>query len=261
MAAACSASTMPAACQSASSRRSQPSCTAVASRRWSCGVPVAGWRWSWPQRGPPRWRAHEYEVPVPWSVRAIGGRVAVGRTSTGVGPALGGVGTALGRVWLKAAYEGGDDEAGDRGRGGGRAGTGRGWAWARALGAIAGAAAYGARELLTRQAAVARTRINHHPLGRGRRRTRTRSGRSGTATRSTCSCSATRSPPGSAPTRPSTRWAVAWPGASPSAPGARCACAPPPGSGRRAPSWRGRSPDSRRLPAPTSPSSWSAATT
>ncbi|KRF02721.1 GDSL family lipase [Nocardioides sp. Soil777] len=48
-------------------------------------------------------------------------------------------------------------------------GTARGWArlglGAATLGAIAGAAAYGARELLTRQAAVARTRINHHALG------------------------------------------------------------------------------------------------
>ena len=36
---------------------------------------------------------------------------------------------------------------------------------AGAMGAIAGATSYGARELLARQAALARTRINHHPLG------------------------------------------------------------------------------------------------
>ena len=102
----------------------------------------------------------------------MGGRAAVGRTSTGVGPVLArcweGIRRGLGRVWLKAAMaRAGTTSAGTSGPA--TRGTPPGWArlglGAGALGAVAGAAAYGARELLTRQAALARSRINHHPLG------------------------------------------------------------------------------------------------
>ncbi len=95
---------------------------------------------------------HEYEVPVQSSDRTSTRCPYDGSSSMRVV-------RPFGIVWLKAAMTST------------RAPRGQASSWARlgvgagALGAIAGAASYGARGLLARQAALARSRINHHPLG------------------------------------------------------------------------------------------------
>ena len=93
------------------------------------------------------------------------------------------------------------------------------------LGGLAGGTAYGARELLHRQAAQARRAIGK-PLGEQAPVGGPALQEEARPSPSTCSCSVTPSPPGSARSGPSTPWAAGWPGGSPSTRVARCGCGP-----------------------------------
>ncbi len=144
-------------------------------------------------------------------------------------------------------------------------GTARGWArlglGAAALGAIAGAAAYGARELLARQAAVARTRINHHALGEvAPDADKVWKKRYGDPVELLVLGDSIAAGLGAdAPEAHARRWT-----GPPRRQAHRTRRTPAhrgPGRVGELPSWRDSSPGSRRATAPTSPSSWSVATT